>query len=373
MIRKLHQFLKLEIDFKARIFGLDLLRALAILFVVYDHGIELIKPIVNVKLYNIFVFDGVSMFFVLSGFLIGGILIKTAEKEEFTFEVLFNFWKRRWLRTVPNYFIVLTLLVIIKLLRHSNDSLEQFIPYILFSQNIYLPHPDFFPEAWSISIEEWFYISLPLFCFTIIKTKLLSVKHTILFVAIFFSIFSIYFRMERFDLYSPNNFELYDKFFRKQVFTRLDSIAFGVIGAYFRYYKINFFKRYKYLFFYIGVSLFILPKIINVLSINNFYYEHVFSFSISSISVLFMLPFLYDLRTPTNKLSYLFITYISLISYSLYLIHLSFIQGILNQINFENNIILVFKYFFYWVLSLSIAFVMYKYLEISILKFRDRV
>ena len=63
----------------SRIFGLDLLRAIAILFVVIGHSSilapEHIKPIIR-----LITLDGVAIFFVLSGFLIGGILIRQIEK-----------------------------------------------------------------------------------------------------------------------------------------------------------------------------------------------------------------------------------------------------------------------------------------------------
>ena len=37
--------------------------------------------------------------------------------------------------------------------------------YFFFSQNIISPHPWFFPEAWSLSIEEWFYVIIPICLF----------------------------------------------------------------------------------------------------------------------------------------------------------------------------------------------------------------
>ena len=93
-------FLIIEIN-KNRIYGLDILRALAIFFVVLDHSKHtleknssvFINEISRIYSWNLryFIFDGVSIFFVLSGFLIGGILIRSFEKEELTFKNLAKF------------------------------------------------------------------------------------------------------------------------------------------------------------------------------------------------------------------------------------------------------------------------------------------
>src|SRR5689334_3382371 len=99
---KFGNVLKLEIDEK-RVYGLDILRAAAILFVVILHG-KNVLPHAGRDFLQLFVFDGVTIFFVLSGFLIGGVLIKILEKQTATFKTLLNFWQRRWFRTLPNYY-----------------------------------------------------------------------------------------------------------------------------------------------------------------------------------------------------------------------------------------------------------------------------
>lgn len=59
-------------NIKQRNFGLDLFRAIAIMVVVLGHGSEFIQ----IGISSWFPVDGVDMFFVLSGFLIGRILLK---------------------------------------------------------------------------------------------------------------------------------------------------------------------------------------------------------------------------------------------------------------------------------------------------------
>jgi peptidoglycan/LPS O-acetylase OafA/YrhL len=127
-----------------RVFGLDILRAAAILFVVIGHGSLLLSEELRV-LCNYFFFDRVSIFFVLSGFLIGGILIKLIEKNGFSLTILKSFWIRRWFRTLPNYFLILIVLCIIQFLFIDDLHLEIYIN-ILFFLKIYFRNTRIFVQ-----------------------------------------------------------------------------------------------------------------------------------------------------------------------------------------------------------------------------------
>jgi len=82
--------------------GLDYLRAAAILCVLIAHTAK-------ETLLGSLGFIGVEIFFVLSGYLIGGILLSSYARhgEAPSWPMLREFWVRRWLRTVPNYFLFL--------------------------------------------------------------------------------------------------------------------------------------------------------------------------------------------------------------------------------------------------------------------------
>ncbi|MFM2201235.1 MAG: hypothetical protein RL040_435, partial [Bacteroidota bacterium] len=142
----------------SRVIGLDILRSIAILTVVLEHG-EYLLPKRFHSIYgriNFIHIDGVSIFFVLSGFLIGGILIKTIHKTDFTKQDLLQFWIRRWFRTLPNYLLILLIVLAARLLIFR-DFGEFNYTYFIFLQNAFSAHPAFFAEAWSLSVEEWFY------------------------------------------------------------------------------------------------------------------------------------------------------------------------------------------------------------------------
>ena len=95
-----------------RIYGLDILRTMAILFVVIGHGGIYLPDSVK-TIIDYFILDGVSLFFVLSGFLIGQIIIKTFEENSINYKTMIGFWLKRWFRTLPNYYLFLFLFIFI--------------------------------------------------------------------------------------------------------------------------------------------------------------------------------------------------------------------------------------------------------------------
>jgi len=149
---------------ETRVIGLDLLRACSIMFVLFSHGggfllrkyHDLLIPIVYLGVI------GVEIFFILSGYLIGTIIIKTF-KESYTHEKAFTFLIRRWFRTIPNYLLFLTINLIVLFALKSPFEFEKFLitisTYLTFTQNFFTYRNEtFFPESWSLAIEEWFYV-----------------------------------------------------------------------------------------------------------------------------------------------------------------------------------------------------------------------
>src|SRR5687767_9357597 len=145
-----------------RLFGLDVLRAFAILLVLAAHT----WPSRQAGAWaNAFGVLGVELFFVLSGFLIGGILFRLSERGQLsTWQDLMSFWRRRWFRTLPNYYLFLMLHVawrtwVLGFPGVIHTNWEHFV----FWQNFDHGPSYFFAEAWSLAIEEWFYLLFALF------------------------------------------------------------------------------------------------------------------------------------------------------------------------------------------------------------------
>lgn len=97
------------ISFEKRMPGLDFLRAVAALWVFVFHFMELspqaLKPAID-SFYVIVGWNGVDLFFVLSGFLIGSILSRDNESIK-------SFVIRRFFRIYPAYFLVLILCIFV--------------------------------------------------------------------------------------------------------------------------------------------------------------------------------------------------------------------------------------------------------------------
>ena len=142
-----------------RLYGLDTLRALAVTLVVLHH-------------YTLFVsnddhtfgwvgrigWTGVDLFFALSGYLIGNQIFAALRTD--TGLSLKNFYARRLLRTLPNFYVILAIYFLWPAFREHAPLLPLW-RYLSFTQNIGLPPGTAFSHSWSLAIEEQFYLLLP--------------------------------------------------------------------------------------------------------------------------------------------------------------------------------------------------------------------
>ncbi len=166
-----------------RIPELDGLRGLAILLVIMCHYIAGAShpPLGFVADHLITILDlgwsGVDLFFVLSGFLIGGILLSSRNSPNY----FRTFYIRRVHRILPIYYSwVLLYIVVVSICAYSSlrpvvmtppgavlapQDLAVIPKYLLFLQNIlYSPRPfewQWFVVTWSLAVEEQFYLAAP--------------------------------------------------------------------------------------------------------------------------------------------------------------------------------------------------------------------
>lgn len=143
-----------------RLPGLDLLRAAAIGWVMLYHA----------SLYGLapagswpvdFGWMGVDLFFVLSGFLIASQLLRPWSRNERP--DYGRFFTRRLFRTIPAYAAVLALYVLVPAAR-DREHMQPLWTFLTFTQNftIHTPPAQALSHAWSLCVEEQFYLVFPL-------------------------------------------------------------------------------------------------------------------------------------------------------------------------------------------------------------------
>lgn len=143
-----------------RAVGPDLLRACAILLVMLQHLPKAAAPewLILFKPYG---WLGVDVFFVLSGYLIGGQLLRPIARGETP--DLKRFWASRAFRILPAFLVILALY---KLLPGFSDGegIQPLWRFLTFTMNLGLDvfQTGNFSSAWSLCVEEWFYLTLPL-------------------------------------------------------------------------------------------------------------------------------------------------------------------------------------------------------------------
>jgi peptidoglycan/LPS O-acetylase OafA/YrhL len=141
-----------------RLHGLDTLRALAVSLVVLHHYVLFVSRRPTFGWVGEIGWAGVDLFFALSGYLIGNQIFK-AIRSGAGFS-LRNFYARRFLRTLPNFWVVLALYALWPAFRGDAPLLPLW-KYLTFTQNFHLEPGTAFSHAWSLSIEEQFYMVLP--------------------------------------------------------------------------------------------------------------------------------------------------------------------------------------------------------------------
>ena len=362
----------------SRIFGLDLLRAIAILYVVFGHSAILV-PEAYKDIIRKITLDGVAIFFVLSGFLIGGILIKIVEKEKPTFPVLLNFWSRRWLRTAPIYFVVLTVVLIYTFAFKVERVPTDWYRYFIFTQNFNHKLPLFFAESWSLSIEEWFYLLTPIALFLALRISKATVKTNTLIVLIIGILAIIGYRLYLYKTLQLTEFEELNLQITRQVLPRLDSIMFGVLAAYIAYYFPKVWSKAN--FAILPILAFITMYYLKFKNPSNISeYSIVWLPIIKSLIVFISLPYLAnwkELRLPRISKA---ITFISLISYSMYLTNLTivihiFIKHVLHG-NYLHKHVLPsyweYEYILFWIVTIILSYLLYISIEVPFMQLRNK-
>ncbi|NYZ11878.1 acyltransferase [Azospirillum sp. RWY-5-1] len=200
--------------------GLDAMRALAIVFVLAAHSNQSLGPpfgLPDEVFFHLGVW-GVELFFVLSGYLVGGILIRRV-RDGFGPASWASFMMRRWRRTIPLYAITVAALAAV--FGPPLGAWTNLGYYALFLQWGWWRDPllSWFGVSWSLAIEEWFYL--------LFSVSLLGATRTSVIVRILLLILiPLALRLWLYDAAL-----VWDDAYRKVTPLRLDAIGWGVLLA----------------------------------------------------------------------------------------------------------------------------------------------
>lgn len=216
--------------------GLNGLRAVAVFLVIFFHWGLPVLPCLSILKYILpdgrF---GVNLFFVLSGFLITSILLiekeKHVENPDKNKRIIITFYKRRFLRIFPIYYITLAILFFFNL----PDFKTNLLFYLTYTENFRVYFDKFwdsFSHTWSLSVEEQFYLVWPFIIIFSKKSQLLSVLILFVFIGPAFSVIQT---------------KVFGNGFNYYILTPTCFDAFG-IGALLSYFyieeKMEHFKKY---------------------------------------------------------------------------------------------------------------------------------
>lgn len=354
-----------------RVFGLDLMRALAILAVLMTHA-QLVLP--GEELAWIGTYAGVSgalgveLFFVLSGFLIGSILL-SLEPRFSTARTLPYFWQRRWLRTIPNY--LLFLLINIAAAALVSRAIPNLLLYVTFTQNWLWPHPAFFDQAWSLTIEEWFYLLFPISLFLLYRLLKSFDAAFVISTGIFLVVPTVI----RINWASAASLD-WDEYFRKVMWLRLDAIMYGVLAAWLKKRSPRAWVDGRGLLAVAGGLIVVASWSLFVgHQIHSDFFIKTFLFSVTSLGFACLLPVCDQWQNGRESLLTRAVRLIALWSYSLYLCNLlvaqvfMFINERLPDMSFALGIVFFVSFF---AINFGISGAVYTFFEKPFLDLRNR-
>lgn len=214
---------------------LDFLRAVAIFLVIGNHA-AVCPPETNFYLYQITRiwhrggWAGVDLFFVLSGFLIGGLLFNEYKKRG-AIDIK-RFLVRRAFKIYPAFWFLITITFIVSLASGEAVYRGGFLSELLFIQNY---HPGIWAHTWSLAVEEHFYIFLGFLLLALLFVGRKSGANAFdLIPKIFASLAIACFALRYItDFYFGFNYAINIE----QTHLRIDSLFYGVFLAYLWHFR----------------------------------------------------------------------------------------------------------------------------------------
>lgn len=306
--------------------SLNGLRAFSVILVIVHHlnlknhiflnlsKITLLRPFIS------FLVDGhlgVNIFFVISGFLITSLMLQ--EQTATNGISLKNFYIRRTLRIFPAYFFLLLVYFILQCFGYIQISNASWLTAITYTKYFNWQLDWYTAHAWSLSIEEHFYIFWPLIFLGGERFR----KRAAIFLILVVPFIRLYLHYYYFSMEWINDL---------RIFTRIDAIAMGCLFALYKDRILRSLSKHWAKIFYFSVIILCILRYLPPLA-DKVHLGIIFTFlgathgSVANILIGFIM--MYSVFGPKGIwykiLNFKIINYIGMLSYSIYLWQMLFI------------------------------------------------
>ncbi|QHV99342.1 acyltransferase family protein [Spirosoma endbachense] len=365
-----------ELKTTKKLYGLDHLRAVAIGFVFLYHYFILSNGqpgwLPEVARFG---WTGVDLFFVLSGFLIASQLFEAIkQRRKISFRA---FFLKRFFRIIPAYLATVGLYFCVPFFREK-EALPPIWKFLSFTQNfdLDLKHYGTFSHAWSLCVEEHFYLFLPV---TLVVYQSLNRFNRAGWLLLVLFLLSFGARLYSFKvMYAPyigheNSWLYWYKYVYYPTYNRLDGLLIGVAIAGVYTFRPNLWHRvskHGNLLLAAGILLLILAYLL--CEDQQTLIASVFGFPLLSIGYGFVVAgavsptsFMYSWQSTIS-------TSIATLSFAIYLTHKGIIKithNLVEGTNWDSNWVLIVCV----ITSFLGALLLNRLIERPFLKIRNRI
>lgn len=352
---------------KAHWFGLDVMRAIAVVLVVVHHSVPLLfASVATNRMQVVWLMVcgplGVDLFFALSGYLIGGIVIRVLP-DLYDLTVVKQFWMRRWLRTLPAAYVSAVVLWVVAAPKHIPD----YVLSIFFMSTI---NPQYIssemPFWWSLGVEELFYLLLPVLVYQLAK-RTSPMRALGIALGVFVGLSTLN-RGLAMAILPTDDWDA----IQYTMYTRLDSMVWGVLIAWMRSQRPQWYAELRTYGLGSGIMLITLGVMCYVDVWRWPYADVVIMHTLLTVGAALMIPALEQLTTLGWHVFDRCVSWIARVSYSIYLYHFMMVVLLTRMFGPATSwSMLVMVLGLYAALTLVFAAISYYAVEVPVLRWRD--
>lgn len=350
-----------------RFLSIDILRGIAVMLVLFRH-FGIIDVLGKIG------WAGVDLFFVISGFLVSGLLFK--EYKNTNDVSASRFLIRRGFKIYPPFYLLILFTVLksglvslLGIAGNKNFSLDRVLSEMFFVQNYF---SRLWAHTWSLAVEEHFYLLLLVLIVFLVHKRLLDDSKLFWSIFIFAAIACLLLRWQNYYL---NPFSMDTHFFYTHL--RLDSLFFGVALSHAYHFNrdqfTSFVSKNKV---WLGAASVLCLSCLVLVPVETLFMNTVGLTLIYvgfGLALIVIFKFEDKLVVASQPWQLLFIKPFSLVgyySYSIYLWHIPILAYVIEPFLLPKNEIIAFLIYFFGCIATGI--VASKIIEIPVLKFRDR-